>query len=43
MVWPCVEKTGSKLNPMTQPYLPFALALPASIDRFAEADKKPSL
>ena len=23
------EKTGSKLGPMTQPYLPFAVALPA--------------
>ena len=27
-----LEKTGSKLGPMTQSYLPLALALPAETD-----------
>ena len=28
MVYSCVEKTGSELGPMTQPYLWLAVALP---------------
>ena len=29
------EKTGSKLGPMTQPYLPLAVALPRAIEEIA--------
>ena len=30
----CVEETGSKLSPMTQPYLPLALTLPGNSHQY---------